>query len=77
MKGSVSVKRDASLLARKGDFNAEKTNDNRRVFITEDKISDDTARIRTMVGMALELKYAELCKAEVLEILSGSPEEAR
>ncbi len=37
-----------------------------RAAITEDKISDDTARIRTMVGMALELKYAGLCKAEVI-----------
>ena len=37
-----------------------------RAAITEDKISDDTARLRTMVGMAMELKYAGLRKAEVI-----------
>lgn len=37
-----------------------------RAAITEDKISDDTARLRTMVGMAMELKYAGLHKAEVI-----------
>jgi len=37
-----------------------------RAAITEDKISDDAARLRTMVGMAMELKYAGLHKAEVI-----------
>lgn len=37
-----------------------------RAAITDDKISDDTARLRTMVGMAMELRKAGLCKAEVV-----------
>lgn len=37
-----------------------------RAAITDDKISDDTARLRTMVGMAMELRKAGLCKVEVV-----------
>lgn len=37
-----------------------------RAAITDDKISDDTARLRTMTGMAMELRKAGLCKAEVV-----------
>lgn len=37
-----------------------------RAAITDDKISDDTARLRTMAGMAMELRKAGLCKAEVV-----------
>lgn len=37
-----------------------------RAAITEDKISDENARLRTMVGMAMELKYVGLRKAEVI-----------
>ncbi len=40
-----------------------------RAAITEDKISDDTARLRTMVAMALELKHAGLRKAEVILVV--------
>lgn len=37
-----------------------------RAAITDDKISDDTARLRTMAGMAMELRKAGLCKAKVV-----------
>lgn len=37
-----------------------------RTAITEDKISDDNARLRTMAGIAMELKSAGINKAEVV-----------
>ena len=37
-----------------------------RAALTEDKFSDDNARIRTMAGMAMELRNAGLHKAEVV-----------
>lgn len=37
-----------------------------RAAITEDKLSDDTARIRTMAGIAMELRKEGLHKAEVV-----------
>ena len=37
-----------------------------RAALTEDKFSDDDARIRTMAGMAMELRNAGLHKAEVV-----------
>ena len=37
-----------------------------RAAITDDKISDDTARLRTMAGMAMELQKAGICKAEIV-----------
>lgn len=43
-----------------------------RAAITEDKISDDTARLRTMAGIAMELKSAGIKKAEVV-LAAGLP----
>ena len=43
-----------------------------RVAITEDKISDDNARLRTMAGIAMELKSAGINKAEVV-LAAGLP----
>ena len=37
-----------------------------RSAITEDKISDDSARLRTMTGIAMELRKEGLYKAEVV-----------
>ncbi len=37
-----------------------------RAAITEDKISDDAARIRTMAGIAMELRRESLYKAEII-----------
>ena len=37
-----------------------------RSAITEDKISDDSARLRTMAGIAMELRKEGLCKAEII-----------
>lgn len=37
-----------------------------RSAITEDKISDDSARLRTMAGIAMELRKEGLCKAEIV-----------
>ena len=37
-----------------------------RAAITDDKISDDTARLRTMAAIAMELRNAGLNKAEVI-----------
>lgn len=37
-----------------------------RSAITDDKISDDTARLRTMVGIAMELRNAGLHKANII-----------
>ena len=43
-----------------------------RAAITEDKVSDDTARLRTMVGIAMELRKEGLCKAEII-LVAGLP----
>ena len=43
-----------------------------RAVITEDKVSDDTARLRTMVGIAMELRKEGLCKAEII-LVTGLP----
>ena len=43
-----------------------------RAAITEDKISDDNARLRTMAGIAMELKSAGIKKAEVV-LAAGLP----
>ena len=43
-----------------------------RAVITEDKVSDDTARLRTMVGIAMELRKEGLCKAEII-LVAGLP----
>lgn len=40
-----------------------------RAAITEDKVSDDTARLRTMAGIAMELRKAGLCKAEIILVV--------
>ena len=37
-----------------------------RSAITEDKISDDSARLRTMAGIAMELRKEGLCNAEII-----------
>lgn len=37
-----------------------------RAAITEDKISDDTARLRTLAGIAMELRNAGISKAEIV-----------
>ena len=37
-----------------------------RSAITEDKISDDSARLRTMAGIAMELRKAEVHKADII-----------
>ena len=37
-----------------------------RAAITEDKISDDTARIRTMAGIAMELGKEKMHEAEII-----------
>ena len=37
-----------------------------RAAITDDKISDDTARLRTMAGIAMELRQEELHKAKIV-----------
>ena len=37
-----------------------------RSAITEDKISDDSARLRTMTGIAMELRNAGLHKAKIV-----------
>ena len=37
-----------------------------RSAITEDKISDDSAKLRTMAGIAMELRKAEVCKAKIV-----------
>lgn len=37
-----------------------------RSAITEDKISDDSARIRTMAGIAMELRKAGVNKADII-----------
>lgn len=37
-----------------------------RAAITEDKVSDCTARLRTMAGIAMELRKEGLCKAEIV-----------
>lgn len=37
-----------------------------RAAITEDKISDDQARLRTMAAAAMELRQARICQAEVI-----------
>lgn len=34
--------------------------------ITEDKVSDESARLRTMTGIAMELRKAGMCRAEVV-----------
>lgn len=36
-----------------------------RMAITEDKLSDDTAKLRTMAGIAMELRNAGVHKAEI------------
>ncbi len=43
-----------------------------RAAITEDKISDDTARLRTMAGIAMELRNAGINNAEVV-LAAGLP----
>ncbi len=43
-----------------------------RAAITEDKISDDTARLRTMAGIAMELRNAGINKAEAV-LAAGLP----
>lgn len=43
-----------------------------RAAITEDKLSDDTARLRTMAGIAMELRNAGINKAEVV-LAAGLP----
>ena len=43
-----------------------------RAAITEDKVSDDTARLRTMAAIAMELRKEGLCKAEVI-LVAGLP----
>lgn len=43
-----------------------------RSAITEDKISDDTARLRTMAGIAMELRREGLCRAEII-LVAGLP----
>ncbi len=43
-----------------------------RTAITEDKVSDDTARLRTMAGIAMELRREGLCKAEII-LVAGLP----
>lgn len=43
-----------------------------RAAITEDKVSDDTARLRTMAGIAMELRKEGLCKAEII-LVTGLP----
>ena len=43
-----------------------------RAAITEDKVSDDTARLRTMAGIAMELRREGLCKAEIV-LVTGLP----
>jgi len=43
-----------------------------RSAITEDKISDDTARLRTMAGIAMELRNAGINNAEVV-LAAGLP----
>ena len=43
-----------------------------RAAITEDKVSDDTARLRTMAGIAMELREEGLCKAEII-LVAGLP----
>lgn len=43
-----------------------------RAAITEDKVSDDTARLRTMAGIAMELRKEGLCKAEII-LVAGLP----
>lgn len=37
-----------------------------RAAITEDKISDDQARLRTMAAIAMELRQTGICQAEVI-----------
>ena len=37
-----------------------------RTAITEDKVSDESARLRTMTGIAMELRKAGMCRAEVV-----------
>ena len=37
-----------------------------RNAITEDKVSDELARLRTMTGIAMELRKAGVCRAEVV-----------
>ncbi len=43
-----------------------------RSAITEDKISDDMARLRTMAGIAMELRREGLRKAEII-LVAGLP----
>jgi plasmid segregation protein ParM len=43
-----------------------------RAAITEDKVSDDTVRLRTMAGIAMELHKEGLCKAEIVLVV-GRP----
>ncbi len=43
-----------------------------RAAVTEDKISDDTARLRTMAGIAMELRSAGINKAEIV-LAAGLP----
>ncbi len=43
-----------------------------RAAVTEDKISDDTARLRTMAGIAMELRNAGINKAEAV-LAAGLP----
>lgn len=43
-----------------------------RAAITDDKISDDTARLRTMAGVAMELRKEGIHKAEVI-LAAGLP----
>lgn len=43
-----------------------------RAAITEDKVSDDTARLRTMTGIAMELRREGICKADVI-LVAGLP----
>ena len=37
-----------------------------RTAITEDKVSDNSARLRTMAGIAMELRKTGMCKAEIV-----------
>ena len=43
-----------------------------RAAVTEDKVSDDSARLRTMAGIAMELRREGLCKAEIV-LVAGLP----
>ena len=48
-----------------------------RSAITEDNISDNSARLRTMTGIVMEFRKAVMCRADVVYVRNGFPVESK